>query len=195
MLGPIWNLLYLLGRSPWDTGITPPELVEVIESEQVAKGYALDIGCGTGTNAIYLAKHGFKTVGIDIAHLAIWRAQCKARRAGLQVKFHTGDVLKLGTPKWRVITSPVDFALDIGCLHALGPTHIQTYAVMLRRVLQVGGYYLLYAWGQREWSGRTVGVAPEDLKTEIGNHFQVMWAREGEEHGLPSYWYFFRRSS
>lgn len=192
---PFWNLLYLLGRSPWDTGITPPELVEVIEGGQVARGYALDIGCGTGTNAIYLAQHGFTTVGIDVAHTAIWRARCKAKGAGVRVKFYTGDVLKLGTPKRPILSPPVGFALDIGCLHSLGSLHLQPYATMLRRVLQTGGYYLLYAWGQREWSGRTVGVAPEEVMAILKNDFQVIWTRKGEEHGLPSYWYFFKRSS
>jgi len=183
-------MAYLLGRSPWDTDITPPELIEVIENGQVTPGYALDIGCGTGTNAIYLAQHGFTTVGIDIAYLAILRARRKAKQAGVSVKFYTGDALKLGTPKWPVITSPVDFALDIGCLHALGPLHIQPYAAMLRRVLQVGGHYLLYAWGQREWGGRTVGFQQEDVMAAVGSHFQAIWTRQGEE-----FWYFFRRSS
>jgi len=194
MTEPFWNLLYLLGRSPWDTGITPPELVEVIGSGQVPRGYALDIGCGTGTNAIYLAQHGFETVGVDIAHLAVWRARCKARQVGAAVAFYVGDILKLGTTTWSVLSSPIDLALDIGCLHSLGSLHLQPYSTMLRRVLQTGGYYLLYAWGQREWSGRTVGVAPEEVIAILKSDFQVIWTRKGEEHGLPSYWYFFKRS-
>lgn len=192
---PLWNILYLLRRSPWDTGITPPELIEVIEREQITRGYALDIGCGTGTNAIYLAQHGFKTVGIDIAYIAILQARCKAKHAGVSVKFYTGDVLKLGTPKWPVVIFPVDFALDIGCLHSLAALHIQSYINMLRRVVCIGGFYLLYAWGKREWQGRSVGLAPEDAKSTIGRYFQIIWTRQGEERGLPSYWYFFRRSS
>jgi SAM-dependent methyltransferase len=185
--------MYLLGRSPWDTGITPPELVEVIEGEQVTRGYALDVGCGTGTNAIYLAKHGFKTVGVDIAHLAIWRARCKSKQAGVAVKFYTGDALKLGTAKWPVINDHVDFVLDIGCLHSLGTVHLQPYVEMLKRILRVAGCYLLYAWGERSWAGRTVGVAPNDLIAELQSDFEVIWTRQGQEHGLPSYWHFFRR--
>ena len=66
-----WNLSYIFGRPRWDTGITPPELVELVESGQVPPGRALDIGCGRGTNAIYLAQRGFQVVGTDLSGL--WR--------------------------------------------------------------------------------------------------------------------------
>jgi SAM-dependent methyltransferase len=195
MTKPLWNILYLLGRSPWDTGITPPELVEVIEGRQIPLGRALDLGCGTGTNAIYLARHGFQTIGIDIAHLAIIQARYKARRAGIPVKFYAGDALKLGTPKWPVIRVPIDFVLDIGCLHSLAEIHLQSYIDMLLRVVLVGGFYLLYAWGPREWRGHPVGMDPEELKTALRSYFTNIWTRQGEEHGAPSYWYFFQRLS
>ena len=59
-----WNLVYRFGKTPWDTGITPPELRAVVESGQVPPGRALDLGCGTGTNVIYLARHGLEVVGV-----------------------------------------------------------------------------------------------------------------------------------
>jgi methylase of polypeptide subunit release factors len=74
MSGIWWNLPYLLGQPRWDTGITPPELIELVESGQVPPGRALDIGCGTGTNAVFLAQRGFEVVGTDVAWLAIRRA-------------------------------------------------------------------------------------------------------------------------
>jgi SAM-dependent methyltransferase len=191
----LWNFLYLVGRSPWDTGVTPPELVELIEEGKIPPGRALDIGCGTGTNAIYLAQHGFQTVGADISCLAIKRARHKARRAGLPVKFYTGDVLRLGMPKRPGIIIPVDFALDIGCLHSLAAAQLQSYAGMLRRVLRIGGFYLLYAWGPRKLQGRFVGLMSEETITALGSYFHNIWTREGEERGAPSYWYLFERLS
>ncbi len=195
MSKPQWNLLYLTGRTRWNTGITPPELVEVIEGGQIPPGRALDIGCGTGTNTIYLAKHGFQAVGVDVAFLAIIQARYKAWRLGLPVKFSTGDILKLGLPEYPVLSAPVDFALDIGCLHSMGTMHLQSYTSMLLRVLASGGFYLLYAWWPHELQGRPVGLKPEELKAALGNSFHAIWTRQGEEGGIPAFWYLFQKLS
>ncbi|RMF38187.1 MAG: class I SAM-dependent methyltransferase [Chloroflexi bacterium] len=189
----IWELFYLLGRPPWDTGITPPEVVEVVEGGQVPPGRALDIGCGTGTNAIYLAQHGFQAVGVDVSRLAIRQARRKARQAGVAVTFHRGDILKLGTPQGPPIGGPFGLALDIGCFHGLEPSDRPAYATMLRRVLRTGGFYLLYAWGPRTMRGRPMGLTPEEMQRLLGEAFHALWIRAGEERGHPSYWYLFQR--
>jgi len=191
----LWDLHYLLGRTPWDTEVTPPELIEVVETRQITPGHALDIGCGTGTNAIYLAQHGFEAIGVDIAYLAIWRARYKAWRQDIPVKFHRGNILKLGLKNAPVIPVSFDFVLDIGCLHALKEGQLYPYAEMLRRVLRIGGFYMLYAWGQRELHGRSVGLSPGKISAILGNSFHTQWVREGEEGGAPSYWYLFSRVS
>jgi cyclopropane fatty-acyl-phospholipid synthase-like methyltransferase len=108
------------GKPRWDTGITPPEVVEVVEGGQIPAGNALDIGCGTGTNVIYLAKHGFRVVGIDLSQLAIDKARDEAREAGVEAEFYSGDALKIGTSGGVDIKMKVDLALDIGCLHSVG---------------------------------------------------------------------------
>ena len=195
MWKPAWNILYLLGKSPWDTGVTPPELEKLIRGKQLPPGRALDIGCGTGTNAIYLAQHGFQTVGVDIASLAIVQARYKAQRAGVPVKFYAADVIKVGMRGGPAISAPIDFALDIGCLHSLAATQLQSYVGMLRRVLRVGGFYLLYAWGPRKLHGRPLGLTPDETVAALGNHFQAIWIQHGEEGGAPSHWYFFERLS
>jgi SAM-dependent methyltransferase len=188
-----WNLSYLFGRTRWDTGITPPELVEVVESGQVPPGRALDIGCGTGTNAIYLAEHGFQAVGTDIAWLAIRRARRKARKAGLPVAFYVAEAVKLGTAAGPPIGGSFDLAVDIGCFHAIQSADHVAYASMLGRVLRAGGYYLLYAWGARELLGRAVGLAPHETESLLAGDFEPCWIRAGEEQGSPSYWYLFKR--
>jgi SAM-dependent methyltransferase len=188
-----WNLSYLFGRPRWDTGITPPELVELVESGQVPPGRALDIGCGTGTNAIYLAEHGFQPVGTDIAWLAIRRARRKARKAGVSVAFYVAEAVKLGTPAGPPIGGSFDLAVDIGCLHAMLSADRLAYASMLRRMLRAGGYYLLYAWGPRKLLGRSVGLTPHETENLLASDFERCWIRAGEEQGSPSYWYLFKR--
>ncbi len=179
-----FNLMYL-GRPPWDTGITPPEVVEVIESGMVPAGRAIDLGCGTGTNAIYLARHGFEVIGVDSAVLAIIRARRKARRAGVRARFHLGLVTRLDFLPWRA-----DLALDIGCLHGLWPADRPAYAAALSRAVRPGGHYLLYAWGHRGWAG----LDPPEVAVLFEPTFETIWVRTGQEHGHPSSWYLMRRS-
>jgi len=188
-----WNLAYLFGRPRWDTGITPPEMIELVESGQVPPGRALDIGCGTGTNAIYLAQRGFQTVGTDIAWLAIRRARQKTRKAGVSVAFYVGEAIKLGTPAGPPVGGSFDMAIDIGCLHAIQSGHRLAYGSMLRRVLREDGYYLLYAWGPRKLLGHAVGLSPDEMEALLTSDFERCWIRAGEEEGSPSYWYLFKR--
>ncbi|TFG49883.1 MAG: class I SAM-dependent methyltransferase, partial [Anaerolineales bacterium] len=97
MPGKLFFMLrYLLNDPPWDTGITPPEVYQFLEEN--SPGRALDLGCGTGTNVITLAEHGWQVTGIDYVPKAIRIARQKARRKGYQseVKFLVGDVLAPG---------------------------------------------------------------------------------------------------
>ena len=104
-----WDWMYLFKKTPWDTGITPPEMVSALESGNVAIGRALDLGCGTGTNAIYLARHGFEVTAIDISRRAISLAKRKIRSAQLtdRVRVERGDVTLMR--RWATGQS-LDFA-------------------------------------------------------------------------------------
>jgi SAM-dependent methyltransferase len=188
-----WNLQYILGRPRWDTGVTPPEVVELVEGGAIPPGRAIDIGCGTGTNAVYLARHGFDVVGTDIAWLAIRKARRRAREAGLAVAFHRVEATKLGTPDGPPLGEPFDLALDIGCLHTLLSAERVAYAAMLRRLVRPGGHYLLYAWGPRKMFGREVGLSPDETHALLAGDFESRWVRAGEEAGSPSYWYHYER--
>ena len=77
-----WDLRYWLRRTPWDTGITPPEVVEIVAQRFPRGGRAIDVGCGTGTNVVYLAQHGFDAAGIDASARAIALARRRAEQIG-----------------------------------------------------------------------------------------------------------------
>ena len=139
-----FDLRYLLGRPPWDTEVTPPEVVTLIEGEGLVPGRALDLGCGTGTNCIYLARHNWEVVGVDFSILAIRRARRKARQTGVDCQFYRGDVTDLA-----FLADPFDLALDIGCLHSLSPERWERYATEVARLVRPGGLYLLYAFTPR----------------------------------------------
>src|SRR5438270_4648330 len=92
MLFSLWY--WVPGRRRWDTGITPPELVRFVAVSP--PGRALDLGCGTGTNVVYLTQHGWDAVGVDFAARAVAKARERARRAGVASTFFVGDVTRLG---------------------------------------------------------------------------------------------------
>ena len=105
----LFELQYRFSKPPWDSGVTPPEVVALIEGGMIPPGRALDLGCGTGTNSIYLARHGFSTVGVDYSPRAIATAREKARRAGVAVDWYVADATRL-----NFLNPPFDFVLDLG---------------------------------------------------------------------------------
>ena len=181
-----FDLRYLRGHAPWDTGVTPPEVVELIEGEHLPPGRALDLGCGTGTNSIYLARHGWEVVGVDFSAVAIRRARRRARRAGVDVRFYRADVTDLS-----FLDGPFDLALDIGCLHGVPPERWERYAEGLARLVRPGGVYLLYAFAPRPERPVPQGIAPEEVRDIFAPAFAVEREAVGEDPNGPTaagYW-------
>jgi SAM-dependent methyltransferase len=186
-------LAYLRGRVPWDTNVTPPELVNTVEGpDALPPGRALDLGCGTGTNVIYLAKQGWQAVGVDFVGRAIQGAREKAQGADVAAHFYAGDVTRLKAIPG--LTGTFDLALDIGCFHSLKPERRKRYASGLVDRLRPGATYLLYAWGPRQGRLQGRGVTPAEVKAIFAPHLQVLRVQQGEERGWPSAWYWLRHS-
>jgi ubiquinone/menaquinone biosynthesis C-methylase UbiE len=127
-----FNLWYFR-KAPWDSGISPPELFDFIQSHPA--GRAIDLGCGTGTNVITLAKTGWQVTGIDFAVRAIQMAKRKTRKAGVKAELLVGDVTRLN------LDQQFDLALDIGCFH--GVEDRAAYLAQLTRLLVPGGFWLM----------------------------------------------------
>jgi cyclopropane fatty-acyl-phospholipid synthase-like methyltransferase len=185
-----FDLKYLLGQKPWDTGVTPPEVREMIESAALKPGRALDLGCGTGTNCIYLARHGWEVVGVDFSAVAIWRARQKARRAGAACQFHHADVTDLS-----FLAGPFDLALDIGCLHSIPRAGWQRYGAVLTQLVRPGGLYLLYAFTSHPDRSASRGVTPAEVRHLFAPAFGVERQEGGDDPTGPrSAWYWLRRT-
>jgi cyclopropane fatty-acyl-phospholipid synthase-like methyltransferase len=133
-----FNLWYFR-KPPWDSGISPPELHEFIRTHPA--GRAIDLGCGTGTNVITLARAGWQVTGVDFAPRAIRIAGKKIKQAGIQADLRVGDVTKL-----KDISGPFDLALDIGCFHGLLQQGKQDYIAQLERILAPNGFWLVYGF-------------------------------------------------
>jgi SAM-dependent methyltransferase len=158
-----FRLSYLLGLKPWDSGISPPELVEWVEGPTaLAPGWALDIGCGTGTNCAYMLDHGWTVTGIDFVPRALKTAKLKAPGATLLI----GDVTRLEDLGVR---GPFDLMLDIGCFHSIPDDRRDAYAHEAARVAAPGATFLLFAFGEKAPSG--VGASEDELRRRFEGDF------------------------
>lgn len=183
-----FEMRYLLGDAPWDTGVSPPELVAFLEAHP--PGRALDIGCGTGTNALNMAARGWEVLGIDFSSRAIRAARTKARRAGRSPTFERADVSRL-----REIAGPFDLALDIGCFHSLALDQQSTYARDLARLLRPGGTLLLYGFLQPEPDPSSNLLSEPGLVSRFGDGFELKTLVQGTDRSRPSAWATLRRKA
>lgn len=165
----VFDLSYRLGKPRWDTGITPPEVRQLIEDEKFPPGRALDLGCGTGTNAIYLAQHGFEVTGVDFTAQAIHTARHKAQAAAVEVEFRAADVMAPGA-----FGKPFDLILDIGCLHGIDPYGRVRYADNLVRWSHQGTIYLVYAFFPRSTRVRKIGVSRDEMEKLMSPNFNLL---------------------
>jgi SAM-dependent methyltransferase len=179
-----FTLQYYLSHPRWDTGITPPELISFIENNP--PGRALDLGCGTGTNVIELARRGWHVSGVDFASKAIAIGREKARRAGIQVDLRTADVSKP-----LPFEGPFNLILDIGCLHSLPGSSRAGYFDNLSRLLGKDGTYLLY--GFTGTSSKLPGLSIEDLDL-LSARFRLVDRKDSTDtaSGRRSTWFTFK---
>lgn len=186
---------YAWGRPRWDSRVTPPEVVEQIASTPT-RGRALDLGCGTGTNAIFLAQHGFQVVGVDFSARAIAIARERARRANVAIDFHIADVTRLD-----FLQPPFDFVLDIGCLHGIEPAGRARYAAHLARLTRADAHFMLYAFSpappdapRRQRAFRNIGITPDQVRALFAPSFTLArWVLGTERGERASAWFWFIR--
>jgi cyclopropane fatty-acyl-phospholipid synthase-like methyltransferase len=154
-----------------------------------APGRALDLGCGTGTNVITLARNGWKVTGVDFARRAIAKARRKVRHAGVQAELRLEDVTSIEN-----VTGKFDLILDIGCFHSLSQDAKYNYARNFERLLSEPGRYLMYAFF-KDPGENGPGLLVTDL--EILERILTLEERQdGTERGWrPSAWFTFRRKS
>jgi len=149
---PSWDESYAAGELPWDTGEPEPLLVEFVSSGGVTPGRTLEIGAGTGTNAIWLAERGFDVLGLDVSSLAVEKARAKMDGRDLRCRFATLDVLA-GTPP----DGPFQFIFDRGCFHVFDECEERArFAAHVAAVLAPGGLWLSLI-GSTEGPPREVG--------------------------------------
>lgn len=182
----VFNWRYLVGQAPWDTGVSPPELMSYIDDHP--PGRAIDLGCGTGTNVLTLAQNGWDVTGVDFSRLAIRRARRRIARSGFVADLRVRDVSDLAG-----VGQPFDLALDIGCFHSLSPAKQEQYMEQLKGLVRPGGSYLLYAF-LRDDTSDLPGLTDEtSLKSRLEGAFELVDAQAGFFNDHPSGWFTFTR--
>lgn len=179
------NLRYF-GKPPWDTGQSPPELLDFIQSHPA--GSALDLGCGTGTNCLTLAEAGWQTSGVDLAWKALRKARARFTARGLKGDFHAGSVVT-----YKAAVETFDLVLDIGCFHSLADTARTVYTGNVVRWLKPGGYFLIY--GHRSWPGRPDPTRLTDHDIDRFASHLILESRKdcSDRWGRETVWLLFRK--
>ena len=164
---------YVVGDAPWDTGAPNPELLRVVESGGLPGPTLLELGCGTGTNAVELARRGYKVTAVDQVALAVERGREKARQAGVHVDFHVEDVTRFASPR------PFDAVFDLGLYHGVRRSDLAGLLRTLDRVTRPGTRWLSIAGNAREphEEGPPVVGEPE-FRSELGSRFTFVDVRE-----------------
>lgn len=200
-INEMFNERYRTGETPWDTGVSPPELLETMEHPPAElPRRMLDIGCGTGTNCLTLARRGWHTVGVDFAPLAIDAARRKIQgladeiaRAGGSARFLVADVTRLAPPAPEERYS---LLLDLGCLNGIPPAGYANYAKMVAEQALPGALFLLYVHLPVAGRERPRGVTPEELDQLFAAAFRLERREMGSApQGGQSMWNWLRRVS
>jgi SAM-dependent methyltransferase len=189
----LYRLMYWLGMSHWDTGETPPEVQEAFKEGEIPPGPALDLGCGTGTNVIFMAKQGREAYGLDFVPVAVDKARLKAQEAGVngRARFLVADVTRLD----KIDLPQCGFALDMGCFHGLSPDGRRRYAEGLAKILAPGGRYMLYTLDPHKEAGVSFGIQPEAVEAAFAPWFNILRRERGAFWSRGSTWFWMERKS
>src|SRR5207245_3759298 len=119
---------YATGETPWDSGTPSAELVRVLDAGLLPGKTVLEIGCGTGTNAIALARRGYRVTAVDFVDMAVRRAREKAQQAEVEIDFRVGDATRIG------LGGPYDVVFDRGVYHGIRASNLLAFLRFLKRV-------------------------------------------------------------
>ena len=139
-----YRSLYRLGLIVWQRPAPPPDLVALIEGPSpLPPGRALDLGCGTGTDTLYLATHGWDVTAVDMVPQALATARQKSTAAGVSPRFLKGDVTRLHD---LGVGDGYTLVLDFGCFHTLPEDQRSRYVTEVSNAAAPGATFLLYGF-------------------------------------------------
>jgi SAM-dependent methyltransferase len=159
----VYWLIYRLGLIVWQRQAPPAELVAIVEGPApLPAGRALDLGCGTGTDTIYLASHGWEVTAVDVVPQALATARRRAVAAGGAPRFILGDVTRL---RELDVGDGYTLLLDFGCFHTLPEDQRPAYVTSVSLAAAPDATLLLYGFRQPPKAAPMhAGVTPEEIQ-------------------------------
>ena len=169
-----WDARYLSGQMPWDSALVSRELKTVLDASNITPCRAIELGCGTGTNAVFLAQCGFQVTAVDCSAPALVQAREKAQQAGVQVDWIEADVQHFGSH-----LEPFDFVFDRGCYHCCRRVDLAGYHATLKNVTRPGSRFLCLTGNANEQTEHgPPRVTEDEIRRELGALFDVEFIRE-----------------
>jgi methyl halide transferase len=168
-----WDAVYREGTPPWDTGAPHAELARVLDEHRLRPRTVLEIGCGTGADAILLARRRFEVTAIDCSPIAIERARLRAEQRDASIHFVLADMFEFARTAGQF-----DFVYDCGVYHIVRQANLERYLDMLWRVTRPGSHCLCLAGAPNETAeDGPPQVTDEEIHNELGRLFEFIHLR------------------
>lgn len=166
-----FEVRYQSGDIPWDHDLVDQNLVEIVSLNQIKPCRTLDVGCGTGLNAIWLAEHGFEVSACDLSPTAIRKARSRLNGTDAHIHFFVADFLDDDIPG-----GPFGFVFDRGCLHCMdGVPEREAYVTKVAELLEEDGCWLTLV-GNADEGAREVGppqLQARELVEVVETRFEI----------------------
>ena len=180
-----YKLMYRFGLAPWEWRDVEETWRPILDSESgLEPGRALDVGCGSGRDAVYLAKRGWRVTAVDFSEEALATARRRATEAGADVEWVRGDVGRLD----RLELEPgYTLIYDFGCIQGLGDPSRQSAAAGVSRLAAPGASFLIFAFK----AGRHIllprGIDQADIVALLGGMWELKHTESIASDHMPAF--------
>jgi methyl halide transferase len=169
-----WDAIYRRGTPEWDADRPHAELTRVLDEYHLRPQTVLEVGCGSGADAIALARRRFEVTAVDCSPIAIERARLRAERHDALLRFVQDDVFE-----FAATAGQFDLVYDAGLYHCVRQTQLEQYLDLLWCVTRPGSHYLCLA-GAPDDTAEDEGppqVTEDEIQSELGRLFEFIHLR------------------
>lgn len=164
-----WEEIYAQKSTPWDMNQPEEELVNLIKNKIIIPCKALELGCGHGNDAIFLAKNNFEVTAVDISEKAITEAKRRAESAGVKVNFLVGDACELSE-----LEEKFHFIYDRACFHFIPLEKRKSYVENVGKLLTKKGYFVLIVSSDQDKVKGPYRFSKQDIQNIFSEEFEVI---------------------